>query len=192
MVNRFFRLTVLCYCLISCSETAKKDTTVEIDLYAFLNIILRDTVIVKRHVSSDFVLSDISNLRPISIVGDEFNIITEKLGENDTTFINEQLRGRKGFTTDSLSHYGFKIIRMSDISTMAKIISADSIWGFINEKYGPGYYSISKPIFNKNRTKAYLCIGYSCGDYCGYGVAYILELKNGKWLIREQLGFWES
>jgi hypothetical protein len=52
--------------------------------------------------------------------------------------------------------------------------------------------SVSTPIFNSNCTKAILFLNYICGPKEGQGYEFILENKNGKWKLIDELGIWES
>ncbi len=185
---KLIRLIAIIMIVSACGQN-QTATKTEIDEFDFLNQILRDTSIVKRKLEEPFVVSDVANLPPPMREGREIDFVSQKLSEPDTIFLREQFRKTKNFTTDSLEAYGFTICKVSELRIR---MNTDSLWNYIIDKYNGGYYSINRPIFNKAFNKAYINFGYKCGDYCGYSSSYIIKKENGKWVIEELLGFWES
>lgn len=54
------------------------------------------------------------------------------------------------------------------------------------------FYEFNLPIISKDKTKAYLQVGYFCGWNCGGGTAYFLQKQNGKWLVVNKWTVWIS
>lgn len=183
------RLILVVIIIVSACGKNQTDSKNGIDEFDFLNQILRDTSIVNAP-NGTFVISDNDYLPPPMFgEGKEIDFVSQKLSESDTTFLRNQFRSQKDFTTDSLTGYGFVICKVSALRATMK---TDSLWSYITDKYNGGYYSVSKPIFNRSYDKAYIKIGYRCGPMCGSGYSYILKRENNKWVIEEFLGFWES
>ena len=190
---------ILLLAILSCSNQGDKneslnsrDSTATVDLYGFLNYILTDSADIGLVNDGYKVISDIEVLPPPSFYGPEkfSDYLSKELSEKDTLYIVNQLRDRKNFRTDSLQAFGFTIAKVSDLRN--KKIKGDEFWDTIHHKYGPGYLTVSRPIFNRGFTKAYVRFGYVCGGLCGGGEDIIVEKINGKWIIIQHLGSWSS
>lgn len=180
---------------LACSGTAQKESSQEpsINLYEFINLVLTDTILEGRFTERNGkVISDVSMLPPPINTGDQsFALyLSSVLSEGDTLFVKEQLKDGLGFRTDSLSAYGFTIARVSELRNEG--LKGERFWGRIYKEYGRGILTVSRPVFNKNFTKAYIRVGHSCGSLCGGGVDVSLEKINGRWKITETLGGWNS
>jgi hypothetical protein len=51
---------------------------------------------------------------------------------------------------------------------------------------------ISLPIFNKNYDLMVVEFVTVCGALCGYGVTFLLEFKDGDWIIKRKITEWVS
>src|SRR5690606_11870775 len=147
---------ILLLTILSCSNLGDKntalnsrDSTITMDLFGFLNYILTDSTDIGLVKDGYKVISDIELLPPPSFYGPEkfSDYLIKELGEKDTLYIVNQLKGRKNFRTDSLQAFGFTIVKVSDLRD--KKIDVDEFWNSIHDKYGPGYLTVSRPIFNK-------------------------------------------
>lgn len=58
------------------------------------------------------------------------------------------------------------------------------------QKQYDSYYRFDFPIISKDKTKAYLEVGYICGGLCGIGTNYFLQKQNGKWVVMNKWGTW--
>jgi hypothetical protein len=190
---------ILLLTILSCSNHGDKNTslnsreiTATVDLYGFLNYILTDSTDIGLVKDGYKVISDIEVLPPPSFYGPEkfSDYLSKELSEKDTLYIVDQLKERKNFRTDRLQTFGFTIVKVSDLRN--KKIEGDEFWNTIHDKYGPGYLTVSRPIFNRDFTKAYVRFGYVCGRLCGGGEDIIMERINGKWTITQHLGGWTS
>jgi hypothetical protein len=190
---------ILILTILSCSNHGDKnaslntrDSTTTVDLYGFLNYVLTDSTDIGLVKDGYKVISDIELLPPPSFYGPEkfSDYLSEKLNEKDTLYIVNQLKERKNFRTDGLQAFGFTIVKVSDLRD--KKIEGEEFWNTIHDNYGPGYLTVSRPIFNREFTKAYLRFGYVCDGLCGGGEDMILERINGKWTITQHLGSWMS
>jgi hypothetical protein len=54
------------------------------------------------------------------------------------------------------------------------------------------YIMVSTPVFNSIYSKAILSVSYCCGPKQREGFEFILEKKNGKWKLIEEIGTWEN
>ena len=74
-------------------------------------------------------------------------------------------------------------------------ISSQSNWGeLLNEKYpnSYGYTVFSRVGFNNSLDQALIYVGNVAGPLMGAGYYYLMEKKNGEWIIREQVMVWIS
>ncbi len=69
----------------------------------------------------------------------------------------------------------------------------DYAYQYFEKTYGTScFMRVSTPLFNQDRTKLLLSIDYFCGPLYGRGYVFILNKKDDKWMIVEELGTWES
>jgi hypothetical protein len=63
----------------------------------------------------------------------------------------------------------------------------------LRERYGSScFLQVSTPVFNSGYTKAIVEISYMCGPLHGYGSAFVLEKKEGKWRVIDEWETWVS
>jgi hypothetical protein len=192
---QLLRSIIILLTIISCSTKKDNQTytkeTLTVEIFDLLNYVLTDTVdigLVKDNCKS---VSDIPMLPPPFWGGEGSlkNYLSEVLSEKDTLFIASQLRDSETFRTNELAKYGFKIINIEKLQT--KTLGMEEFWDNIYKEYGPGFITVSRPIFNRERSMVYIRFGYSCGEMCGGGVDIIMQNINGKWSIKEYVGGWE-
>jgi hypothetical protein len=188
-------LVIFFSAFLACSGTPTNVSPQEpsINLYEFLNLVLTDTVLEGRFAERNGkIISDVSMLPPPINTGyQNFTLyLSDILSEPDTLFVKEQLKDGLGFKTDSLSAYGFKIARVSELRKEG--LKGKRFWERVYKEYGRGILTVSRPVFDKNLTRAYIRMGHSCGSLCGGGVDVLLEEINGRWKVKEVLSGWNS
>jgi len=67
-------------------------------------------------------------------------------------------------------------------------------WAVLNEKYpnSNGYTVFSRVGFNNSLDQAVIYVGNMAGPLMGSGFYYLMEKKNGEWVIKEQVMVWIS
>lgn len=179
--------TILFLTVISCSGFHDKEKVEAVDPIEFLSSVLTDTVNLNLISGRYNSISDISILPPPNFSSTNFkDHIISILEETDTLFIIDQLRQSSNFRTNKLEEYGYRIIKVSEMRDRG-IDCFETI-----DNVEPGILSVTRPIFNRNYTLAYLRFGVICGPLCGSGSEVILEKKAGKWIVKEILGTWIS
>lgn len=58
-------------------------------------------------------------------------------------------------------------------------------------RHNPGY-TLSLPLISLDRTKAFIQVGYHCGNLCGYGKNVYLRKEGGAWKIVKSYETWVS
>ena len=74
-------------------------------------------------------------------------------------------------------------------------ISSQPNWGELLAKKYPnshGYTIFSRVGFNKTLDQAVIYVGKVAGPMMGSGSYYLMEKKNGLWLLKEQINVWIS
>ena len=74
-------------------------------------------------------------------------------------------------------------------------ISSQPNWGeLLNEKYpnSHGYTIFSRVGFNNSLDQAVIYVGNVAGPLMGAGYYYLMEKKNGEWIIKEHIIVWIS
>lgn len=116
----------------------------------------------------------------------ESDFLSYLLDESDTSLIKAQLRQRRSFILDSLSIPEVELVNIKG----EKMDS--TFWRSIDLGDEIGFYTVSKPIFNRAGTKAYLRIAFRCEGLCGSGYELLLEKSAMGWQIKKRLGDWVS
>jgi hypothetical protein len=182
-------LSFLCALLVLSCKTNKPEQHQQITTeFAFISEVLRDTSVIKHKP----VLLDIDVNPPsmLNIPGDttfskRINYLSYLLDEKDTLYLRSQLALEKSFTLESLASGSVKVLANKAITA-----STDSRWEYLERIGEAGYYSLSKPIFDKESTKAYVKVSYYCGEYCGGGMEILFIKTNNKWIVERRLGGW--
>lgn len=165
----------------------------------FLNEILSDTIGLKLIISKNRLISNIPILPPpilpikkdtkMSIKHSEF--ISKELKVDDIAFIQEQMKNNSEFDLNNLKRYKYQILDLKKYKKENQNFAWGSIDSIIinynNEKQnnGFGFFSISKPIFNKKLNLVYLRVRDGMGGY-----TIILEKKHQKWRKKTLFGEW--
>jgi hypothetical protein len=74
-------------------------------------------------------------------------------------------------------------------------ISSQPNWGeLVSEKYpnSHGYTIFSRVGFNNSLDQAVIYVGNVAGPMMGAGFYYLMEKKNSKWILKEQINVWIS
>jgi hypothetical protein len=87
----------------------------------------------------------------------------------------------------------FKALSLSD-EEAEKLLNRKNGWAEFHEKYPTtrALVAISLPGINRERDRALLYIGSSCGPVCGGGVLVLLSKTDGKWKVVNTLDVWVS
>jgi hypothetical protein len=192
---KFTGLYVLLLTVLSCSNNKSGNvigvTSIDsVEVYSLLNYVLTDTVDINFVSDGYKIVSDIERLPPPTFPGTLSDHICEILSEKDTVHIIRQLKTRKDFKVGGLKKYGFTVVKVSEMDEAD--LSGEKFWEIIHNNYGPGLLTVSLPIFNVDFTKAYVRVGYSCGELCGGGEDFLIKKINGKWILVDRLGRWVS
>jgi hypothetical protein len=182
--------------LVVAACTSNRDRTSSVDqvdkdslAYVIINIALTDTLAGRKKEHQ--IVSEIPWLPPPNQhEGTDVGYVSKNLSELDTMCIHAQMRGAGKFKTNKMTKYGFTIVDLDKFRDTHAPNSA--FWERFHEKYGSGFYTVSKPIFNCNRTRAFIRVGHLCGSECGGGSEMILEKVNGLWEIKEKISSWVS
>jgi len=192
---------ILLILFISCKENVTENSVETNEItnefrLQFLNEILSDTIGLKLILSKNDLISNVNTLPPPSFNynGEEFykesHYISVLLEIRDTLFVQKQFELNPTFSFDGLSKFGFNVF---DVNSMRK--SGKGYYSVLNEVNL--YYKdckdckndcllvLSKPIFNKNRNKAYL--RYGCGSD---GRTLIFSKENNVWKIEKEIDIW--
>jgi hypothetical protein len=108
---------------------------------------------------------------------------------NDTLFVQKQFDLNQTFNFDDLSKFGFKILDVKSIVEKGggyyKIL--DEVNLYYKNCDNCCMLLLSKPIFNKEKNKAYLRMGCGSG-----GRSIILEKKSNEWKVIKEFDYWVS
>ena len=117
--------------------------------------------------------------------------------------------GLKSISSETLNNYLSRNAQPSQLSPDMNLgmdyvlLSADELaeifsqpnWNqFLAEKYPGSYglYTFSRVGFNNSLDQAVIYVGNVAAPMMGAGFYYLMEKKNGKWLIKEQVNVWMS
>jgi hypothetical protein len=140
------------------------------------------------------------------ILQDTSTNISEKDPKQSIDFIRS---GLKGISKETLNSYLARNAQPSQLSPDMKLgmdyvlLSADELakissqpnWGeLLTEKYpnSNGYTIFSRVGFNNSLDQTVIYVGKVAGPLMGSGSYYLMEKKNGEWVIKEQVMSWIS
>jgi len=87
---------------------------------------------------------------------------------------------------------GINYILLSE-EELSTIMNQPNGWQAFYEKYSPaGYMQFSRVGFNETLDQAIVYVGSIPGPMMGSGNYYLLEKKDGQWIIKEQVLAWVS
>ena len=125
----------------------------------------------------------------------DIQLISLTLNEKDTSFVYNQYKNKE-FNIENLKPFGYKVIDWKNIrddiyigdSLVEERVfvakdSLDNIYQYLEQNSS---ISLSKPIFNKSLSKAYIEVDFS--QYHGNG--YLFEKKNNMWKFINYAGGW--
>jgi hypothetical protein len=130
-------------------------------------------------------------------------------GDDPATTVEYIKSGLKTISRETMDSYLARNAQPSALSpdmqlgTQYTLISSDDLhkitsqpnWGeLLTEKYNGahGYTSFSRVGFNSSLDQAVIYVGSMAGPLMGSGYYYLMEKKNGQWLIKEQVMAWIS
>lgn len=157
--------------------------------YAIVKLVLTDTSMYGKEENK--ILSE-RPLLPPPVQYDETYVsyISSVLSESDTMCISRQLKGSGEFSLTPMDQYGLTIVNLD--SFRAKFETSKGFWEGFHKTYGDGFFTVSKPIFNGDRTKAFISVGYLCQNECGGGNEMLLQKIGSNWILSQTLSSWVS
>ncbi|WP_423147336.1 hypothetical protein [Rubrolithibacter danxiaensis] len=110
----------------------------------------------------------------------------------DVEFMREQSKSIKDFHLSSKYIVGAKVISGDTIKSFLDTKKGNQeFWNRFEKKYGNRtFYSISMPLFSKDKSVAIARLGYHCNGTCGSGGLYIYKKVRKRWLKIETLETW--
>jgi hypothetical protein len=198
-MKKTFSIVIISFIFfISCKENVTKNSIETSEItnefrLQFLNEILSDTIGLKLISSKSDLISNVNIIPPTSFYynGHEFykesHYISEVLEIKDTLFVQKQFELNPTFSFDDLSKFGFNIF---DVNSRIKSGKGhhyvlDEVSSYYQDYKNCYLLFLSKPIFNKNRNKAYMT--YGCGSE---GTTIILSKRNNVWEIEKEINSW--
>jgi hypothetical protein len=140
------------------------------------------------------------------ILQDTSSNISKDKPEQSIDFIKS---GLKGISKETLDSYFARNAQPSQLSPNMNLgmdyvllsaaelgkISSQPNWGeLVSEKYpnSHGYTIFSRVGFNNSLDQAVIYVGNVAGPMMGAGFYYLMEKKNSKWILKEQINVWIS
>jgi hypothetical protein len=137
------------------------------------------------HQDSIYIVKSLTNRLSLNQILELSNEKKKILFQKDSLYFSKQLNNKQDLSINKSLFFNDKVVLIDEKSISKKIVNAkDEIFGF-------GYYEFSKPFISANQDKAIIQIDYHCPN-CGYGVAFIFEKKNKKWIIVNELSLWDN
>lgn len=100
--------------------------------------------------------------------------------EQDSAFLMEQTLKLEDFTIDSAQLPGLS--KTTHQQQLQKVRTGNF----------KAFYNMSKPLFSKDHSKAYVQLDFNCKGECGEGFTYLLEKVDGEWAVIGKLTRWIS
>ena len=216
-MHRILLLTILSLFLETCqmNKSSKMDIKFNEEFYSALNelvkiklpnanLIVSETMPIYKSMQGNYTsLDTIDHIPPPppppgEIFYDkntfDYLIYSDKLDSTEGEFMYDSIDSSKIVMIDS-SKIFLRVIPNSKFKEILKKHRGNlrEFYNIIEEIYGSScFIKVSTPIFNSNYSKVIISIDYSCGPLAGGGQDYILEKKNGKWMLINESGRWVS
>ncbi|MBO9202194.1 MULTISPECIES: hypothetical protein [Niastella] len=134
--------------------------------------------------------------KPVSIEKiKEIDSVWDLFCDDDIEFIEWQIKNYKPVTFDSSYAINWTRVPIDDYETVFRIRSVKDdtdAWEEYHKKFGPGYFLLSYPLFNKSGN---ICVFYaesSLGWLGGDGGYSIYIKEKGVWKFFQTRGQWSS
>ncbi len=178
MCIRFLVASCLCWCAITAGQTASEEKIHDFtDNYQIYSLLLpheesyrlaKGTLVIQEEMVSDRAVSE--------------RCVTP---EAATRFKDAIADYRHANTQRGMLKRQFQIERSYEVvsSDTIKGLFKDGGWGGFYKRYpeSGGYIVMSAVGFNKDRTRAIVYTGSSCGDLCGGWRFHLVEKIDGNW-----------
>jgi hypothetical protein len=124
-------------------------------------------------------------------------IVSEGMHTAKTSTIENYLESNKSSERIAIhANVGSKylLVGEKELAQVFRKGEFDRAWTRFYAKYpnSSGLIFLSKVGFNSDRTQAMLYAGRQCGGLCGSGSYLLLNKRNGKWFVEEDMGLWVS
>lgn len=143
---------------------------------------------------------------PAVLLQDTTTDISQDDPQQTTDYVKDGLKNISDETLDNYLERNAEPSRLSpdmDLDMEYVLLSAEehqSIfkqpdgWDVFYEKYpgSGGYTALSRVGFNSTLDQALIYVGNMAGPLMGAGFYYLMEKKNGEWVIKEQIMVWIS
>jgi hypothetical protein len=117
--------------------------------------------------------------------------LSKILTKDDLPFLNEQIKVIHNFSLNPNYFPGWKIISGDSVGLLFNQ-SNGNFWQNFKSKYGRmGFYTVTMPLFSKDRNIAIIKINDHCG-LCGGGGTYVYKKVNSKWILIDRFDEWDS
>ncbi len=191
-MNKYYKMLflLLISALLSCKQERIKEIQISDEFrLEFLNSVLSDTINLRLISNKEQLITTgslIPGMMPLHPGGGKTishsKFISDILEIYDTTFVQKQFRENEEFDFMQIEKYAFRVF---DLEELKNSLGSTDIYDTV-AKMNVGYNSfyrtiITKPIFNKEKNKAYLMINNFGGK------TYILEKVGENWRINSTL-----
>lgn len=152
------------------------------DIYAVYSVILASKEVA--------VVSDRTNTGALA---DSFVDNLETEISQETIDAYKEANKAKGDLTKVIPSQG-KVTLISDADSETIFKNRSNGWNEFYRRYkdARGIFTFSQVGFNRDRTECVVSVGFGCGMLCGEGNVYILDKREGRWVIRLTKGLWVS
>lgn len=129
----------------------------------------------------------------------EDSIVLKKMDtiftQQDREFIYEQAKYKPYFKIKKEFIKGYTVLLSDTVKVKQQGYHEDgsnNLKHDFRSKYGNGFYTISMPLFTKNRHYALISVSNCCGGSCGSGISFIVRNTKSGWKIIYSYNHWVS
>lgn len=147
----------------------------------------------------NYYITNVVDGIPYDELGSEDSIILKKTDtiftKEDINFIYEQAKYKRHFKIKREFLKEYTILPSDTLlreQQKAKTEKNYNFWQDFRRKYGNGLYTITMPLFTKNKQFAMVSISNCCGGLCGSGTSHILKNTKSGWMIIYTYNYWLS
>ncbi len=118
---------------------------------------------------------------------ENYKIVKENL-ELDVATFNKQIEASKFYSIPDSLFTNLNMVSLKKLTSVQKANEGKSVSDIYEDiNCSEGLLCVTKPIFNEDKSRAFIQLYYKCPGICEMHAAYIMAFENNAWSIEQEL-----